>query len=50
VTILTRELEGKLLEMLIIAVPYAKRVGVLWDPSFPAVEPLLREIEGAARS
>jgi len=37
-------------EMLITAVPDAKRVGVLWDPSFPAAGPVFREIEGAARS
>jgi len=50
VSLLTRELEGKLVEMLITAVPDAKRVGVLWDPSFPAAGPVFREIEGAARS
>jgi len=50
VSLLTRELESKLVEMLITAVPDAKRVGVLWDPSFPAAGPLFREIEGAARS
>src|SRR5215472_9503425 len=50
VSLLTREIEGKLVEMLITAVPDAKRVGVLWDPSFPAAGPVFREIEGAARS
>jgi len=50
VSLLTRELEGKLVEILITAVPDAKRVGVLWEPSFPAAGPVLREIEGAARS
>src|SRR5215469_10800254 len=50
VSLLTRELEGKLVEMLITAVPDAKRVGVLWDPSFQAAGPVFREIEGAARS
>ena len=29
------ELTGKRLELLITAVPDAKRVGVLWDPNFP---------------
>ena len=50
VSLLTRELAGKQVEMLITAVPDAKRVGVLWDPSFPAAGPVFREIEGAARS
>ena len=36
--------------MLITAVPDAKRVGVLWDASFPAAGPVFKEIEGAARS
>jgi putative tryptophan/tyrosine transport system substrate-binding protein len=46
----TRELAAKLLELLIMAVPEAKRVGVLWDPSFLPSDPLLKEVEGAARS
>jgi putative ABC transport system substrate-binding protein len=50
VSLLTRELAGKWLELLITAVPDAKRVGVFWDPSFPPAGPQLREIEGAARS
>src|SRR5215469_13073641 len=50
VSLLTRELEGKRLELLITAVPDAKRVGVLWDASFPAAGPVFEEIEGAARS
>jgi putative ABC transport system substrate-binding protein len=50
VSILTRELEGKRLELLTTAVPDVKRVGVLWQSGFPAVEPVLREIEGAALS
>ena len=49
-SILTRELEGKPLQLLTTAVPDAKRVGVLWDPSFPAADPVFREIEAAARS
>ena len=50
VSLLTRELEGKRLELLITAVPDAKRVGVLWDASFPAAGPVFKEIEEAARS
>jgi putative ABC transport system substrate-binding protein len=46
----TRELAAKLLELLIMAVPEAKHVGVLWDPSFLPSGPLLKEVEGAARS
>jgi len=49
-SILTRELEGKRLQLLTTAVPDANRVGVLWDPSFPAADPVFREIEAAARS
>ena len=44
------ELTGKRLELLITAVPDAKRVGVLWDPNFPPAASQLREVEGAARS
>ncbi len=50
VSVQTRELAANRLELLTIAVPDAKRVGVLWDPNFPPAGPLLREIEGAARS
>jgi putative ABC transport system substrate-binding protein len=50
VSLQARELEGKRLEFLITAVPDAKRVGVLWDPSLPSGGPELREIEGVARS
>jgi putative tryptophan/tyrosine transport system substrate-binding protein len=46
----TTSLAAKRLELLITAVPDAKRVGVLWDPSYPAAIPEFREIEGAARS
>src|SRR5215813_11556545 len=49
VSLLTRELEGKRLELLITAVPDAKRVGVLWDASFPAAGQVFKEIEEAAR-
>jgi putative ABC transport system substrate-binding protein len=45
-----RELTAKRLELLSMAVPGAKRVAVLWDPSFPTAGPDLREIEEAARS
>jgi putative ABC transport system substrate-binding protein len=50
VSIQTRELAAKRLELLMLAVPGAKRVGALWDPNFPPAGPLLKEIEGAARS
>jgi putative tryptophan/tyrosine transport system substrate-binding protein len=50
VSVQMRELAAKRLEFLITAVPGAKSVGVLWDPSFPPASPQLREIEGAARS
>ena len=44
------ELTGKRLELLITAVPDAKRVGVLWEPNFPPAASQLREVEVAARS
>jgi ABC-type uncharacterized transport system substrate-binding protein len=44
------ELDAKRLEFLVTAVPDAKRVGVLWDPSFPTAGAELREFEAAARS
>ena len=49
-SILFRELQGKRLELLLIAVPGVKRVGVLWDPTFPLAGPLFEEMKGAARS
>jgi putative ABC transport system substrate-binding protein len=49
VSIQTAEINGKRLQLLSMAVPDAKRVGALWDPSDP-LAPNLREIEGAARS
>ena len=49
-SVLARELDAKRLELLITAVPDAKRVGALWDPGSPSAGPELREIEGAARS
>jgi putative tryptophan/tyrosine transport system substrate-binding protein len=48
VTTQSRELAAKRLELLITAVPGARRVGVLWDPNFPPDGPQLKEIEGAA--
>jgi putative tryptophan/tyrosine transport system substrate-binding protein len=42
------DIDAKRLEVLVTAVPDAKRVGVLWDPSFRPVG--LKEVEGAARS
>jgi putative ABC transport system substrate-binding protein len=50
VSIQTRELAAKRLELLTMAAPEAKRVGALWDPNFPPADPLLKEIEGASRS
>jgi putative tryptophan/tyrosine transport system substrate-binding protein len=49
-SILNFELEGKRLELLTTAVPDAKRVGALWDPSFSPAGAELRVIESAARS
>ena len=43
------EINGKRLQLLSMAVPDAKRVGALWDPSDP-LAPNFTEIEGAARS
>ncbi len=50
VSIITRETVAKRLELLIAAVPDAKRVGVLWHPNFPPAGPQFREVEAAARS
>jgi putative ABC transport system substrate-binding protein len=49
-TVQTRELAGKRLQLLIAAVPDAKRVAALWDPNFPPGGPLLKEVESAAPS
>jgi putative ABC transport system substrate-binding protein len=46
----TGEINGKRLQLLSMAVPDAKRVGALWNPSDPLAAPNVREIEGAARS
>ena len=44
------EIVGKQLGLLKEAVPKVSRVAVLWNPTNPAAEPFLREVEGAARS
>jgi putative ABC transport system substrate-binding protein len=44
------DIEGKRLELLMAAVPGAKRVGALWDPNFPAADRELKVYESAARS
>src|SRR6266851_107172 len=49
-SVLTTETDAKRLELLITAVPDAKRVGALWDPRFPAVGAELRETERAAQA
>ena len=49
VSILTREVESKRLELLVTVVPNASRVGVLWNPGFASSRPELSEIEAAAR-
>jgi putative tryptophan/tyrosine transport system substrate-binding protein len=50
VSVLTVEQGAKRLDLLIMAVPDAKRVGTLWNPSAPPDSPQLRETERAARS
>jgi putative tryptophan/tyrosine transport system substrate-binding protein len=50
VSVETRDLAAKWVELLVSAIPDAKRVGILWEPSFPPSGSLLKEIEGAARS
>jgi putative ABC transport system substrate-binding protein len=49
-SVLTTETDAKRLELLTMAVPDAKRVGALWDPSFPAVGAEVSETERAARA
>ena len=41
---------GKRLQLLSTAVPDAKRVGALWNPSDPAAAAQFRPVEEAARS
>ncbi|MBV8456913.1 MAG: ABC transporter substrate-binding protein [Acetobacteraceae bacterium] len=50
VTVETPDLAAKTLQLLVTAVPAAKRIGALWDPVSPYAGPLLGEIERAARS
>ena len=50
VTVISTELAAKRLELLTEAVPSARRVGVLWDRSFPPAAVELRRIVSAARS
>ena len=50
VSVLTRDLAAKWLELLTEAIPGVRRVGVVWDPTFPPAALQLREIEVAARS
>jgi putative tryptophan/tyrosine transport system substrate-binding protein len=50
VSIQAVDILGKRLQLLSMAVPDAKRVGVLWNPTDPFATPNLREIEEAARS
>ncbi len=49
VSLIATDIAAKWLEFLVTAVPDAKRVGILWNPDFPASGPQLREIEQAAR-
>jgi len=49
VSVQTRELAAKRLELLVTAVQKIKRVGVLWDPRLPSSRPEVTELEGAAR-
>jgi putative ABC transport system substrate-binding protein len=49
VSVNTQDLAAKRLEMLADLIPGIKRVGVLWDPTFPSAPLELKEIESAAR-
>jgi putative tryptophan/tyrosine transport system substrate-binding protein len=49
VSILTIDVAAKWLELLTEAMPGVKRVGVLWDPTFPPAALQLKEMERAAR-
>jgi putative ABC transport system substrate-binding protein len=46
---LTRETAAKRLELLITAVPEAKRIAVLWNPNMSTARAALEELESAAR-
>jgi putative ABC transport system substrate-binding protein len=48
VSLMAIDLDTKRLEMLAEAIPGLKRVGVLWDPTFPSARLELKEIERAA--
>jgi putative tryptophan/tyrosine transport system substrate-binding protein len=50
VSVITRDLAGKRLQMLTQFVPGIKRIGVLWDPTFPPAPLELQEVERAAPS
>jgi putative ABC transport system substrate-binding protein len=49
-TILFPELSVKALEMLISAVPKAKRIAVLWNPDTPSHTPTVKAVEEAGRT
>jgi putative ABC transport system substrate-binding protein len=48
--ILMTDLAPKMLELLIAAVPAAKRTAVLWDPDTPSHPPALKAVEKAGRT
>jgi putative ABC transport system substrate-binding protein len=48
VSVVTRDLAAKRLQLVLELVPGIARVGVLWDPSFPSAVIELKEIEDAA--
>ena len=48
--ILMTDVAPKGLELLISAVPMAKRIAVLWNPDTPSHTPALKAVEGAART
>ena len=49
VSIITADLAAKRLELLADAIPGIRRVGVLWEPTFPSAPIELRETEHAAQ-
>ena len=48
VSVVTRDLAAKRLQLLLELVPGISRIGVLWDPSFPSAVIELKEVEDAA--
>ena len=48
VSVVTRDLAAKRLGLLVEVAPGIKRVGVLWDPTFPSAAIELKEVEAAA--